>query len=80
MSRRPWERLRDQVVYEEPLCRLGLHCCTGWSETADHIEPVSTRPDLRMERTNLRGSCHACNDTRRALPELYLARPRWWAA
>ncbi len=58
---RPWIRLRDQVVREEPLCRLRLPGCTVRSTTADHIVPRSRRPDLEMVRTNLRGSCRSCN-------------------
>jgi len=61
LSHRRWRRLRDQVVKEEPLCRLRLPGCTIVSNTADHIIPVRNRPDLKFERANLRGSCHHCN-------------------
>jgi 5-methylcytosine-specific restriction endonuclease McrA len=65
---RAWRRLRDQVVIEEPICRLQLDCCTGWSQTADHIVPVIERPDLALVRDNLRGACHPCNIRRRIKP------------
>lgn len=63
-----WRRLKDQVVREEPTCWLRLPCCTGWSETADHVLTVSARPDLIMERANLRGACRACNNSRKDKP------------
>lgn len=67
---RAWRALRDQVVREEPTCRLRIvGICTTVSTTADHIEPVVKRPDMAMERTNLRGSCAPCNDARRNLPD-----------
>lgn|SRR5512139_368869 len=77
-----WRRLRDQVVREEPVCRLRLNCCTLKSTTADHIIPVRYRPDLKYVRQNLRGSCQPCNMRRKHRPlaqvreEEKLARPR----
>lgn len=56
-----WKHLRARVIREEPVCRLQLSCCTRWSTTADHIIPVSHRPDLKYVRQNLRGSCYPCN-------------------
>ena len=50
---RAWRKLRDQVVVEEPVCWLGLPCCTRWATTADHVIPVSHRPDLGMDRANV---------------------------
>lgn len=62
---RAWRKLRDQVVREEPECRLRTAAvCTGLSQTADHIVTVRDRPDLAMDRANLRGACHACNRAR----------------
>ena len=59
---RAWRKLRDQVVAEEPECRLRIAgVCTGASTTADHIESYASRPDLAMARSNLRGSCEPCN-------------------
>lgn len=60
-STRAWRALRDRVVREEPTCTLRLPGCTHATTTADHIVPVIDRPDLAMVRTNLRGSCTACN-------------------
>jgi 5-methylcytosine-specific restriction endonuclease McrA len=66
---RAWRRLRDQVIAEEPTCRLGFpRICTTVSTTADHVIPVTERPDLALTRSNLRGSCAACNGARRTVP------------
>lgn len=62
---RAWRRLRDQVVRDEPACTLRYPgVCTGRSQTGDHIVPVAERPDLVLVRSNVRGSCHACNAER----------------
>ena len=61
LSSGKWRRLRDLVVAEEPECQIRTGRCTGKSETADHVIPVSVRPDLIYVRENLRGACHACN-------------------
>lgn len=67
---RAWRRLRDLVVIEEPTCRLRFPgICTTVSTTADHIIPVTVRPDLAMQRTNLRGACQPCNEARRTVPD-----------
>lgn len=59
---RAWRKLRDQVVADEPECKLGYPgICTGRSTTADHIEHVETHPHLALERSNLRGACGPCN-------------------
>lgn len=63
-STRAWRKLRDQVVREEPVCWLRLIGCTYRSTTADHVLPVSQRPDLVMVRANLRGACGPCNTRR----------------
>lgn len=69
-SSRPWARLRDQVISEEPICRLQLPgICTRVSTTGDHIIPVSERPDLEFVRSNVRGSCWPCNKARSAMPD-----------
>jgi 5-methylcytosine-specific restriction endonuclease McrA len=68
LTSRKWRRIRDQVVQEEPVCRLQLSCCTMRSTTADHVIPVKFRPDLKYVRQNLRGSCGPCNRRRGARP------------
>jgi hypothetical protein len=65
-----WRKLRDRVVREEPVCRLRFQgVCTLVSTTADHIQTVSDRPDLALDRTNLRGACRECNEARRTVPD-----------
>lgn len=66
---RAWRKLRDQVVAEEPTCRLRIvNVCTGVSTTAAHIRPVSTHPELALERSNVQGSCTECNEATRTTP------------
>lgn len=74
-STRAWRKLKDQVVREEPVCWLRFTVCTYWSQTADHVHTVKQRPDLAMERTNLRGACHACNQQRNDKPVELLPPP-----
>jgi 5-methylcytosine-specific restriction endonuclease McrA len=67
---RAWRRLRDQVVAEEPTCRLRFPgICSVVATTADHIVAVSASPELCMVRSNLRGSCEPCNQARRSVPD-----------
>lgn len=63
-STRAWRKLRDRVISEEPYCTLRLPGCTGASQTADHVLTYARRPDLAMERSNLRGACRHCNQKR----------------
>lgn len=66
---RAWRALRDRVVAEEPVCWLRIpDVCTHWSQTADHLVPVSVAPELGMSRGNHRGACHACNLWRKDKP------------
>lgn len=64
LTSRAWRRLRDQVVREEPVCRLRYPGCTIRSVTGDHIIPVKYRPDLKLVRSNVRGACTSCNQLR----------------
>jgi hypothetical protein len=63
-----WHQLARRVVKEEPICWLRLPGCTIRATTADHIIPVSIRPDLALVRSNCRGACHSCNSLRRDVP------------
>ena len=79
---RAWRRPRDQVALEEPMCQLGFpDICTVVSKTADHIIPVTQRPDLALVRSNLRGTCRPCNAARGKVPDESLnlnPRPNRW--
>jgi len=57
-----WEKLRNLVRREEPLCReCSKHGRIRSTEHIDHIIPVATREDLRLVRENLQGLCSACH-------------------
>lgn len=55
---RPWRRLREQVLREEPLCYL---CRRRPSTVVDHRVPLSVAPNLAHVRSNLAGACAPCN-------------------
>lgn len=73
---RDWEALRDAVVIERG-CRCAL-CgtivvlrkreATPAAPVAhvDHIESIADRPDLRLDRSNLRVLCEPCHNARTA--------------
>jgi 5-methylcytosine-specific restriction endonuclease McrA len=58
LGEREWRELSARVRREEPICRL---CGVRPSEVADHIIRRRDRPDLAMERSNLRGVCRRCH-------------------
>ncbi len=58
---RPWRRLRQQVLLRDPYCTIRGPRCTGASTTVDHVIPLTLRPDLAHDLSNLRGACRACN-------------------
>ncbi len=64
---RPWRRLREQVLLEEPWCR---YCGVRASTVVDHVLPLSQFPHLAHRRSNLAGSCRWCNGSKhtRAAP------------
>lgn len=70
-----WRKLRDQVVREQPICKLQLPGCTQLSTTADHILTVKARPDLAFEPWNHQGSCASCN-MRRGAKTMEQIRPK----
>jgi 5-methylcytosine-specific restriction endonuclease McrA len=73
-ARRRWrtragQLLARRVIREEPVCWLQFPgVCTGAATTADHVQPVTRRPDLVLVRSNLRGACSECNRARNSTP------------
>ena len=62
-SSRAQAKLYARVVAEEPQCWLAYPgICTGTSQTADRITPVSHGGTYT--RANLHGACHPCNQHR----------------
>ncbi|MDQ1077995.1 HNH endonuclease [Pseudoroseomonas cervicalis] len=57
-----WQRLRLQVLSDEPLCRFCHQAGRIVAATeVDHIQPIALRPDLRLARANLRSLCKPCH-------------------
>ncbi|MBI5289950.1 MAG: HNH endonuclease [Chloroflexi bacterium] len=52
-----WARLRRVVLSEEPTCRN----CGKPATDVDHIQTIKQRPELRLERSNLRALCRGCH-------------------
>lgn len=74
---RAWRRLRDQVIREEPTCRLQFPgICTVVSTRADHIRSVDEAPELALVRSNCRGACDPCNRARSTVPDEALNHAR----
>ena len=60
---RAWQRVRLLHLSAEPLCRF----CSARSllveaTVVDHIRTIRERPDLRLDRANLRSLCKPCHD------------------
>ncbi|WP_188260858.1 HNH endonuclease [Azospirillum tabaci] len=81
---REWQKLRDAVVIERGCrCeRCGTLVVLRKSEATattpfaevDHIESVQDRPDLRLERSNLRVLCRPCHSGRTARDQGFARR------
>lgn len=59
-----WHALRDQVLSEEPLCRVPR--CDRPSTIVDHITPHRGDVTLAFDRTNLQGMCKPHHDAKTA--------------
>jgi 5-methylcytosine-specific restriction protein A len=71
---RDWRKLRAAVLFDEPLCRFCQEQGRITEATeVDHIKSIAERPDLRLERSNLRPLCTPCHSgrTRRQTSEKY---------
>lgn len=61
---RAWQRLRRLVLSEDPFCRLcALRGRTVQATVADHIQPISAAPHLRLDRSNIQPLCKPCHDS-----------------
>lgn len=63
---RPWRRVRDQVLSEEPLCMV---CQDAPTVEVDHIDPNGDD-----QRDNLQGVCKSCH---REKTQAEAATSRW---
>jgi len=59
---RTWRALRLQILEAEPLCRFcWAHGLVEPATEVDHIKPLATHPELRLDPTNLRALCKPCH-------------------
>lgn len=55
-----WRRVRDAVLDESRVCAIRGPKCTRFATEVDHIIPVDAGGP-RLDRSNLRPACRACN-------------------
>src|SRR5216684_1850416 len=78
-----WRRgLQPMVIRRDPFCMSGVVCDPdnvgnrAPSEHADHIIPVSERPDLAWDMDNLQGLCPACHSHKTATEDSTFAKKK----
>lgn len=62
-----WRKLRAAFLLYHPVCECEEHRgkdLRARAEVVDHIEPISDRPDLRLDWDNLRSMMKRCHDRR----------------
>lgn len=58
LESKEWRRIRKVVIAEEPVC---FKCHRKPSVDAHHVKPRQEYPELKLERSNLRGICKSCH-------------------
>lgn len=56
-----WQRLRRQVLTENPVCQA---CRKAFARECDHIVPLRLNPGLAAERSNLHSLCSPCHSAK----------------
>ena len=56
-----WKKLRDDYIRHQPLCELRGEGCTTAAQIVHHVIPITVRPDLSLERSNLQSLCRRCH-------------------
>jgi 5-methylcytosine-specific restriction enzyme A len=59
-----WRKLRALKLATHPICQIRIRCQGDVATEVDHIIPRCTRPDLRLEWSNLQSACRACNQAK----------------
>ncbi|MCI0635560.1 MAG: HNH endonuclease [Actinobacteria bacterium] len=74
-------RLRERVRREEPICWIcgrpidpHLRAPHPWSFSVDHLRPVSTHPELELDRSNCRAAHRLHNQQRGTGRQVVAAR------
>lgn len=65
---RDWQKVRlvilDRDGWRCYICKKELR---GLDATVDHIQPISLRPELRLDPSNLAACCRSCNASKQDL-------------
>jgi 5-methylcytosine-specific restriction endonuclease McrA len=65
-----WRKARSYHLAFQPLCVM----CGAPATQVDHINPISTNPELRLAPSNLRSLCHSCHSRRTARDQGFAKR------
>jgi 5-methylcytosine-specific restriction protein A len=69
---RAWQKVRAVHLQREPLCRFCFEQGTlRPADVVDHVQTINERPDLRLDRANLRSLCKPCHDARTAREQAF---------
>lgn len=55
-----WRKVRALVLANDRQC----FWCGGYATTVDHVLPISSHPELRLDLDNLVPACRPCNSAR----------------
>lgn len=55
-----WVAVRALVLANDRQC----YYCGAYADTVDHVLPISTHPELRLDMSNLVPACRSCNSAR----------------
>ncbi|MEM9043500.1 MAG: HNH endonuclease [Pseudomonadota bacterium] len=66
-----WRRFRKAVIKDQPYCE---RCGSTDRLNVDHIISVADRPDLRLDRSNVRVLCQSCHSSRTARDQGFAKR------
>jgi 5-methylcytosine-specific restriction protein A len=62
-----WRKFRLGVLSRNPLCLFCEQIGKVVPATdVDHIQTIQSRPDLRLDESNVRPLCHSCHSSRTA--------------
>ena len=62
-----WRKVAAYVLQRDGgICQIRTHCGGDVTNEVDHILPVSTHPQFRLDPRNLQAACKSCNSAKGA--------------